>query len=623
MKSLQTICLLFATAGFVAAQQYTISTVVGNPQTAGLFPNVNPTPGVPAASYTAPAIGPGVGGQLYNPSVVYVDSNNNIYIANNYTYVINYVNAKTGIMTILGGDGTPGTAGDIAAATSANITDVHGIAVDTNGNVFFSDTSSCRIRRIDNPSTNTIPNIQTVAGQSSDGSKSVAVPYCGPTANTPFVNPGALAFDSKGNLYITDRGTNTVRVMAPNGTVTTFAGTLGSYGNSGDGGAASKALLAYPVSLVFDAAGNLYIGDEGNNNIRKVDTSGNISTVATGVIPQGLGIDGAGYLYYVDGVFSSIKKILPTGGVVSIAGNGYAGYAGDGTFNGTIYTGSQASQAQLNQPQGLFVANNGTIYVADTNNQVIRELVPVAGSFGVQDAASQVPGSYLEPGMIAPGELITLFGSGLGPAQLVSATAGSNGLYPTSFAGTSVTFNGIPAPIVYTSSSLVTVVAPYEITGSSTANISLTGPGGTFTASMPVAQTVPSIFTADASGIGQAAAVNVADNTVNGAAHPAHLGSYIELFANGAGYTTAPVDGQPTPINCGVACLPRPLLPVTVKIGNQIVTPSYAGGAPTLIAGVLQVNVQIPTNLITGQVLVQLMVGGYPSQPGITVNVVP
>jgi uncharacterized protein (TIGR03437 family) len=624
MKSLQTICLLFATAGLVAAQQYTISTVVGIPQTPGLFPRVNPTPGVPAASYTAPAIGPGAG-QLYNPSVVYVDSNQNIYIANNYTYVINYVSAKTGIMTILGGDGTPGTAGDIEAATSANITDVHGIAVDSNGNVFFSDTSTCRIRRIDNPSTNSIPNIQTVAGQSSFGS-AIAVPFCGAKANTPFVAPGALAFDSKGNLYITDRGSNTVRMMTSTGVVTTFAGTLGSYGNAGDGGQASKALLAYPVSLTFDAAGNLYIGDEGNSNIRKVDTSGNITTVATGINPQGLGIDSAGYFYYVDGVSSSIKKILPTGGVVSVAGNGYPGYAGDGTYTGTAYTGSQASQAQLNQPEGLIVLPNGNIYVADTGNQVIRELVPVSGSFGVQDAASEVPGSNLQPGMIAPGELLTLFGSGLGPATLTSATAGSNGRYPTTFGGTSVTFNGTAAPIIYTSSGLVTVVAPYEITGSSTANISLTYQGNTFSASMPVAATVPAMFTANTSGTGQAAAVNVADGTVNGAAHPAHLGSFIELYANGAGYTNAPVDGQPTPTSCsggGISCFPVPLLPVTVKIGNQILNPTYAGGAPTLIAGVMQVNVQIPSTLITGQVLVQIMVGGYPSQSGVTINVVP
>jgi uncharacterized protein (TIGR03437 family) len=140
---------------------------------------------------------------------------------------------------------------------------------------------------------------------------------------------------------------------------------------------------------------------------------------------------------------------------------------------------------------------------------------------------------------------------------------------------------------------------------------------------MPVATTVPAIFTADASGTGQAAAVNFADGTVNSAAHPAHLGSFIELYANGAGLTNAAVDGQPTPTTCGVACLPIPFLPVTVKIGNQIVQPTYAGGAPTLIAGVMQVNAQIPASLITGQVLVQIMVGGYPSQAGVTINVVP
>ena len=145
MKSLQTVCLLFAAAGLVSAQQYTISTVAGIPQTAGLFPAVNPTPAVAAASYTAPAIGPaGAFSSTIRVSRFSWTSKNNIYIANNFTYVVNMVNATTGIVTILGGDGTPGTAGDGEAATSSNITDIHGIAVDTSGNIYISDTSSCR-----------------------------------------------------------------------------------------------------------------------------------------------------------------------------------------------------------------------------------------------------------------------------------------------------------------------------------------------------------------------------------------------------------------------------------------------------------------------------------------------
>ncbi len=641
MKSLSTICLLFATAGLVAAQQYTISTVAGIPQTSGLFPTVNPTPAIPAASYTAPALGPnGAGALFYDPSVVFVDSKNNIYIADSYTYVVNMVTASTGIVTILGGDGTPGTAGDVEAATSANITDVHGIAVDSSGNVYISDTSSCRIRRIDNPATNTLPNISTFVGQSSFNNTASA-PYCGVGSTSPLTSPGALVFDAKGNLYVTDRGSNTVRVVSSAGAVTTFAGTLNSYGYSGDGGPASKAVLAYPVSLAIDAAGNIYIGDEGNSNIRKVDTSGNITTVATGVSAQSLGVDTAGNLYFVDGVSSAVKKIVPGGGVVVIAGNGLPGYSGDGTYNGTIYTGSQASQAQLNQPEGLAFGPDGSLYVADTNNQVIRRLVVVPGSVGVQDAASEVPGSNLLPGDISPGEILTLFGSGLGPSTLTEFTLGSNGFFPTQIAGTSVTFNGVPAPLIYTSSGLVAVVAPYEIATSATAtcvfaatapaatacaNIVLTyqAPGTNvitkLTASMPVTTATPALFTANTSGSGPAAALNQ-NSTVNSAANPASRGSTIVLYATGAGYMTNAVDGQPAPTTCGIACLPTPQGTVTVKIGNQFVTPSYAGAAPSLIGGVMQVNAPIPSSIIPGAVLVEVLVNGYPSQPGVTIAV--
>lgn len=631
MKSLQTICLLFATAGLVAAQQYTISTVAGIPQTPGLFPLPNTQStlvGVPPALPTpAPAIGPN-GGQLYLPSTVAVDPKGNIYIANFYTYVVDMVSASTGQITLIAGIGTPGTGGDDASATLANITDVHGIAFDSSGNVYISDTSTCRIRRIDNPSTNTTPKIATFVGQGSVGSVST-IPFCGNGSTSPFKSPGALAFDSKGNLYVADYGASVVDIVTSAGVVSTFAGN-GTYGYSGDGGAASKAMLAYPASLTFDSAGNLYIGDEGNSNIRKVDTNGNITTVASGVSPEGLGIDSAGNFYYVDGVSSSVRKVLPGGGVVTIAGNGQPGYGGDGNFNGTTYAGGQASLASLNQPTSLALGPDGSIYVADTGNEIIRHLVVTPSTIGVQDAASEQPGSALLPGFISPGEILLLFGSGLGPSTLTSAAAGTNGFFPTQFAGTSVTFNGTPAPIIYTSSGLVAVVAPYEITNSGTANIVLdySPPGTTviaqFTASMPVAATSPAIFTANATGSGQAAAVNVADGSINSTTHPAKLGSFIELYVTGAGYTTAPMDGQTASVTCGSACLPVPLLPVTVKIANQYVTPSYAGGAPSLIAGVTQINVQIPTNIIPGTTtLVQVLVGGaldgYPSQTGVTI----
>ncbi len=608
MKSLQTVCLLFATVGLAAAQQYTISTVVGIPQTPGLFPVVNPTPALPAASFTAPATGTG-GAQLYDPAVVVVDSANNIYIANSYTYVVDMVTASTGMIAIAGGDGTPGTAGEGTAATSANIGDIHGLAVDSNGNIYISDTSSCRIRRIDNPTTNSIPNIATFVGNK-------AVPFCGALSGTPLVSPGALAFDSKGNLYVADYGASVVKMITSAGVVSVFAGT-GSYGYSGDGGPAAKAAIAYPSALVFDAAGNLYIGDLGNSNIRKVDTNGNITTVLSNVIPKGFGIDASGNFYFVDGVTSTVKRTLPGGGIVTIAGNGVPGYGGDG---------GPASQASLNQASALTVTSNGSIYIADTLNQVVRKLTVVASSLGVQDAASEVPGSGLEPGSISPGEILTLFGSGLGSSPVPLSAVATAGLFPTQAAGTSVTFNGYPAPIIYTSSGLVAVVAPYEIYGSTSAVISLTYQGNTFTATMPVSNTVPAIFTSNASGLGQAAALNQ-NLTVNSDSNPAHLGSTIVLYATGLGYTNAPVDGQVTPTNCGVSCLATPVTPVTVKIGSSFVTPSYVGAAPSLIAGLTQINVQIPTTVIPGDVPVLVISGGaggingYPSQAAVTIAV--
>ncbi len=137
---------------------------------------------------------------------------------------------------------------------------------------------------------------------------------------------------------------------------------------------------------------------------------------------------------------------------------------------------------------------------------------------------------------------------------------------------------------------------------------------------MPVAPVTPALFTANTTGTGPAAALNQ-NSTVNSAANPAHLGSTIVLFATGAGYTTNAVDGQPAPTTCGISCLPIPQGTVTVKIGNQFVTPSYAGGAPSLVAGVMQVNATIPTTIIPGAVLVEVLVNGYPTQPGVTIAV--
>ncbi len=600
MKSFQTIALLFAAAGMAAAQQYTITTVAGVPGVPGLYP----VPGDTTPTLATSA-------QLYHPSTIAVDSKGNFYIGDYFTFIIRMVVASSGNTGIITGTGLAGSAGDTDLAVSATIGDVHGIAVDSSGNIYFSDTSTCRIRKIDNPATSTAPKIFTFFGNT-------AAPFCGPTANTTLGAPGALVFDSKGNLYVADSANFTVYQITSSGTISAFAGN-GAYGNAGDGGPANKASLAAPVSLAIDSADNIYIGDTGNLNIRKVDKSGNISTVLTGVAATSLGIDAAGNFYFVDGTSSVVRKALPGGGVVTIAGNGYANSSGDG---------GPGSLAQVSKPGGIAVMADGSILIADTGNNTIRKLVAVDSSVGVQDSASEVPGSYLLPGNVSPGELLTLFGTGLGPATLTTGAPDANGQFPTTLAGTSVTFNGTPAPIIYTSSGLVSVVAPYGISGSATAAINVNYQGKTYSATMPVAAVTPAIFTANASGAGGAAALNQ-DQTVNSASNPAKAGTFITLYATGAGYTTTAADGKTAPVNCGIACLGKPVQAVAVKIGNQCVIPGYAGDAPALIAGVMQVNAQIPATTLPGSVPVQVVIGSkcdllnaYPSQDGVTISVV-
>lgn len=236
---------------------------------------------------------------------------------------------------------------------------------------------------------------------------------------------------------------------------------------------------------------------------------------------------------------------------------------------------------------------------------------PALSTNGVTNAASNLGGP------VAPGEIVVLYGSGLGPAQIAQLYLDSTGNVGTQLADTIVSFNGTPAPIVYTSATQVAAIVPYQVSGTS-AQITVTYLGQTST---PVAETlsssVPALFTADSTGRGQAAAVNQ-DGSYNGASHPAETGSIVLLYATGEGQTS-PVgaDGKPAQ-----APLPYPLLPVTVTIGGQTAIPQYAGGAPGEVAGVMQINVQIPSGITPGDAVpVTIQVGNATSQSGVTIAV--
>ncbi len=203
----------------------------------------------------------------------------------------------------------------------------------------------------------------------------------GPAKNAELTACTGVAYDGAGNIYIADKGNNVVRRVGVNGVITTFAGT-GTAGYSGDHGSAVSAKLNQPYSVAADIAGNVYIADYGNHVIRKVNTSGVITTYAgTGTSgysgdlgpatgarlsgPQGIAVDSLGYLYIADANTSTVRKVDPSGGISTIAGTGSSGYTGDGTF---------ATSAMLSGPAAVAVDPYGQVYIADYFNNVVRKI---------------------------------------------------------------------------------------------------------------------------------------------------------------------------------------------------------------------------------------------------------
>jgi uncharacterized protein (TIGR03437 family) len=219
---------------------------------------------------------------------------------------------------------------------------------------------------------------------------------------------------------------------------------------------------------------------------------------------------------------------------------------------------------------------------------------------------------------ISPGAIVSIFGSGLGPAILAEGAVSGSGMVETSAVGTRVLFDGTPAPVLYTRSDQVGAVVPYVAALSPTTHVQVEHLGSrSAPVEIPVSALAPGIFSADGSGAGQAAVINE-DGSLNSADRPAPRGSIVTVFCTGEGQTSPPgVDGK-----IADRILPKPLMPVSVKIGGAPVTPQYAAAAGAAVAGALQVNVQIPVSITPGNhVPIQIQIGTTSSQPNVTIAV--
>ena len=313
--------------------------------------------------------GPAASADLNSPYDIATDAAGNLYIADTNNYRIRRITPQ-GSITTVAGSGLFGFYGDNGPAARAAFALPHGVAVDSAGNIYISDTLNNRIRKVAKDGT-----VTTIAGSNLTGSG-------GDNGQAGFASlnrPAGIAVDRSGNVYFADSGNNRVRRVSTQGIIATVAGN-GANGFAGDNGPAVSAQLSDPEDVAIDAAGNIYIADTENHRIRKVSPEGIITTVAgsdpaagdggpaTSALlfqPSGVAVDASGNTYISDKLNNRVRRITKAGVITTIAGTGAAGYAGDG---------GSATRAQLNHPEGLAFDAAGNLYIADTANNVIRRV---------------------------------------------------------------------------------------------------------------------------------------------------------------------------------------------------------------------------------------------------------
>lgn len=474
-----------------------------------------------------------------------VDSEGNIYISDTHNCAIRLVTAATGIITTMAG-GTCGYAGDNGPAAKASLFYQAGITLDAEGNLYIADNLSNRVRKVDKSS----GMISTVAGNGDPLWESDGVA----ATTTGLDGCFGVRFDSHGNMYIAEG--NRVRKVNTSGIISTIAGSTkngANYGSSGDGGQATAALLFGPLDLVIDPAGDVYIADNQNLKVRKIDTTGVISTYA--------------------GVFGPVSTPLGDGG--------------------------PATSAYIQNPLSLLLDAAGNLYISETDGQVRKVAAPAPAEPAVTTGGVVTASSFGQFASVAPGSWIEIYGSNLAVDTRSWGTSDFNGANaPTSLDGTSVTIGGQDAFVDFISAGQVNAQVPSNVALGTQAVVVTTGGGASRSVDVTVNALEPGLLAPASFKIGglQYATALFPDGTfvlpegaISGvASRPAKPGDTIILYGVGFGPVTPAIPAGQTVQQQNTLASSFQL-----SIGGTLATVNYDGLAPDNI-GLYQFNVVVP-----------------------------
>jgi len=561
-------------------------------------------------------------GLTYNVSL---DSAGNFYVADQTKHQV-YKIDSFGATTVIAGTGRAGFAGDGALATAALLNGPLGTAVAPDGSIYIADNANDRIRKI-------APNgiITTIAGSvggfTGDGGQAVAARLNGPIS---------VALDPAGNLFFTDVLNLRIRKIATNGIITTVAGT-GRFSLSGDGGPATAA-DAFPCWLALGPDGSIYFTDDGdarsngNKRIRRVAPNGIISTVAgTGVAgftgdggpataaqlrsASGVAVDAGGNIFISESYGQRIRKVDPSGKITTYAGTGTAGAGGDG---------GPALTAQFNFPFGLTVDSIGNLFVVDRSNYKVRKIsIPPAPAVRTENPVFT---SFGGKAGFSSNTYVEIYGQNFSSTQRLwggSDFSGSNA--PTSLDGVSVTVNGKPAFVYYISPNQININTP-EDTATGPVTIQVRAPLGVSNSVVvnrarlsPTLQTVPQ-FLID----GKQYVVALTPDFTTFIGRPGMLsgvnftlakpGDTVAIYALGCGPTSPPTQAGTVAAQASAISSPYRL-----RIGGQTANVSFAGIVGGTI-GLYQFNVVVP-NVPAGDQAIDLEIDGVPNAQNLMIAI--